>query len=125
MAGIKRVEDLVVYRNSLSYLKDIYTISYSIPHLKHRTQINNSTEAIPPLIAEGFAKQRNPRESSRFYEMAMAESDETVAHLRKAIILSARFPRINATLCNDLIEKYQILLKQLNRLATIWRKFGD
>lgn len=123
MATVKTFKDLRVYQLSLSLLNRIYPISYLIPHLKFRTQIINSSEAIPPLIAEGFAKKRNPVECSRFYEMAMGESDETVAHLTKAIILSRRFRKINSVECKKLIEEYTLLSKQLNRLSQIWRSY--
>jgi len=56
--AIYDVTDLEVYRRSLESLKLIYKISYKIPesHQRLRTQIINSAESIPPLIAEGFAK---------------------------------------------------------------------
>lgn len=121
MEKIKTYKDLLVYRKSLELLNEIYEVAYKIPHMKLRTQIINSSEAIPPIIAEGFSRKRNPKDSSRYYEMAMGESDETCVHLEKAIILSNRFPRIPKVACNKLIKEYNILAKQLNKLATIWR----
>lgn len=124
MVAIRKVEDLRVYQTAMRLLARIYDIAYKIPHLKFRTQLINSTEAVAPLIAEGFAKQRNNKESARFYEMAMTESDESTAHLRKAIILSKRFPRIPVKECEFLIEEYQSLSRQLNKLAQTWRNFS-
>lgn len=124
MTAIRNVEDLRVYQISLELLKRLYEVAYKIPHIKLRTQIINSSEAIAPLIGEGFAKKRNPKEAARFYEMAMAESDETIVHLKKAIILSHRFPRIPTTDCHILIEEYKQLSKQLNKLSQIWRSFS-
>ncbi|MDZ4209679.1 MAG: four helix bundle protein, partial [Candidatus Curtissbacteria bacterium] len=86
--------------------------------------LTNSAEAIAPLLAEGFAKKRNPKEAARFYEIAMGESDEVGTHLLKAIILSKRFSRIPENLCKELIAEYKGLSKQLNKLAQTWRKFG-
>lgn len=88
-------------------------------------QLTKSGEAIPPLIAEGFARRRNPADAARFYEMAMVESDEVVVHLQKAIILSRRFPRIPRTECERLINRYTELSKQLNSLHRTWRKFAE
>lgn len=116
MVSIANVSGLRVYQISFSYLDQIYEIAYQIPHLKPRTQIINSSEAIPPLIAEGFAKRRNLTEMLRFYEMAMAESDETSAHLLKAIILSKRFSRIPKDKCLKLNEDYISLSKQINSM---------
>lgn len=125
MAQIKKVSDLRVYKLSLSLLDQLYEVAYSIPHIKFRTQLVNSGEAIPPLIGEGFARQRNPADAARFYEMAMVESDEVVIHLQKAIILSRRFPRIPKERCKELIEGYTELSKQLNSLRQTWRRFAE
>mgnify|MGYP001576386955 CR=1 FL=1 len=116
MTSIKDVTDLKVYQLSLSYLDRVYFVAYRIPHLKFRTQLINSAEAIPPLIAEGFAKRRNHQEMLRFYEMAMAESDEEIAHFEKAIILSKRFSRIPKDECLKLKEDYKGLSKQINSM---------
>lgn len=116
MASISNVANLRVYQLSLSNLDKIYSVAYSIPHLKLRTQLINSSEAIPALIAEGFAKRRNLKEMLRFYEMAMAESDETSAHLLKAIILSRRFSKIPAGECRKLNDVYIGLSKQINSM---------
>lgn len=109
---------------SLELLDPLYEIAYIIPHLKLRDQIIKSGEAIPPLVAEGFAKKRNPVEAARFYEIAMAESDEVCVHLTKAIILSKRFKKISAAKCRELRRKYTTLSKQLNRLHHTQRSFS-
>ena len=125
MATIKKFEDLRVYQLSLKYLDKLYGVAYKIPHIKFRTQLINSSEAIPPLIAEGFARKRNPADAARFYEMAMVESDEVTVHLTKAIILAKRFKRIPVDECTELIKDYTSLSKQLNRLSKIWRGFSS
>ena len=124
MDEIKTYKDLRVFQLSMEYLDRLYVIAYKIPHLKLRTQIINSSEAIPPLIAEGFSKKRNPKESARFYEMAMAESDEVCVHLMKAKILSKRFNNIPVTDCELLEKNYNSLAKQLNKLSVTWRKYS-
>ena len=124
MAKIKSYKDLRVYQISMKLLDRLYEIAYKIPHIKLRTQLINSGEAIPPLIVEGFAKQRNPKESARYYEMAMAESDEVCVHLSKAIILSKRFKQIPVDECKLLENEYHSLAKQLNKLSVTWRSFS-
>lgn len=123
MSRIKSYEDLRVYQLSIQHLEEIYDVAYKIPHLNLRTQLIKSGEAVPPLIAEGFAKQRNPKEAARFYEMAMAESDEVSVHLTKSIILAKKFPSIPIELCTYLKGKYKSLSKQLNRLSYTWRSY--
>lgn len=124
MADIKKVSDLRVFRISLGLLPELYDVAYAVPHLKLRTQLINSGEAISPLIAEGFSRQRNPADAARYYEMAMVESDEVVVHLQKAIILSHRFSRIPKEKCRKLIKNYTELSKQLNNLRQTWLKFA-
>lgn len=123
-AKIKDVTDLRVYQLSLKHLDDLYDIAYSIPHKKLRTQLINSSEAIAPLIAEGFAKKRNHQEAWRFYEMAMAESDEVIVHLQKGIILSKRFKRIPKEKCEKLSAEYKSLSKQINSMIQAWKRFS-
>lgn len=53
---IKKASDLRVYKLALEYLEDIYDIAYAVPHLKLRTQLTKSGEAIAPLVVEGFAR---------------------------------------------------------------------
>lgn len=116
MSSIKDVTDLKVYRLSLEFLDRLYDLAYRVPHLKLRTQLTNSGEAIPPLITEGFAKRRNHKEMLRFYEMAMAESDEVLSHMEKVIILSKRFPRILKDGPLVLKKDYKGLSKQINSM---------
>lgn len=125
MTSIANVSELRVYQLSLSHLDLVYEVAYKIPHLKLRAQIINSTEAIAPLIAEGFAKRRNLTEMLRFYEMAMAESDEVSAHLLKAVILAKRFPRIPKEACEKLIKDYGSLSKQINSMIQKLRRVTD
>ena len=124
MNDIKTYKDLRVFQLSMEYLDRLYTIAYKIPHIKLRTQLNNSAEAIPPLIAEGFSKKRNPKEAARFYEMAMAESDEVSVHLMKSVILSKRFKQIPVSDCELLEKDYTSLAKQLNKLSVTWRSYS-
>lgn len=122
---IKKSSDLRVYQLSLEYLEKIYLVAYTIPHKKLKIQLINSAEAIAPLIGEGFSRQRNPADAARYYELAMVESDEVVVHLQKAIILSHRFRKIPADLCQKLIGSYTTLSKQLNSLRNVWLKYSE
>ncbi|MDP2861093.1 MAG: four helix bundle protein, partial [bacterium] len=84
MAAIKDVSEIRVYQHALALYPDVIYLVSLIPenYRKQRDQLLNSSVAIAPLIAEGFAKKRNNAEVKRFFEMAMAESDELITHLR-------------------------------------------
>lgn len=122
---IRDVTDLVVYKNSLRLLRPVYRLAGLIPeqHRKLRGQIIESTESIPPLIAEGFAKKRSVAEPKRFFEIALGSSDEAITHLREVKILSETVHRIKPETCGALIEKYKIISKQLNKLIQNWVTF--
>jgi len=123
--AIYDVTDLEVYRRALESLKLVYRLSYQIPenHQRLRTQIVNSAESIPPLIAEGFAKRQSVKEFKRFLNMAMGSSDETITHSREAAILSETFKRIGKNLCSQIENEYKIISKQLNSLIKKWVSF--
>jgi four helix bundle protein len=123
--AIKDVSDLNVYQRALRLLKYIYRLASLIPekHRKLRRQLIEAAEAVAPLIAEGFAKKRNEVECKRFFEMAMAESDETITHLREVIIVAKSYLKIKEKTCNALIEEYKIESKQLQTLIKNWNKY--
>jgi four helix bundle protein len=120
--AIYDVMDLKVYNRALMALKLVYKIVYQTPesHYKLRSQIVSSAESIPPLIAEGFAKRSSGKEFKRFLKMAMGSSDETITHTREIYLLSETVKRIDQNFCNQIIDEYKIISKQLNSLIKNW-----
>ena len=89
-------------------------------HFKLKTQIIESAESIPALIAEGFAKKNSAKEFRRFLRMALGSSDETITHARKTYLLSEIIKRIDKDLSITVGMEYKIISKQLNKLITNW-----
>ena len=120
--AIYDVTDLKVYNRSLNILKNVYILASQIPdsHQRLKTQIINSSESIPPLIAEGFAKRSSSKEFKRFLKMAMGSSDETITHARETYILSNSVRRIDKILCVKVSNEYKIISKELNNLIKKW-----
>ena len=120
--AIYDVTDLKVYNRALPALKLVYRLVRLIPenHYKLHGQIISSAESIPPLIAEGFAKRSSAKEFKRFLKMAMGSSDETITHAREIYLLSETIKRIDQNLCNQVIEEYKIISKQINSLIKNW-----
>lgn len=116
------VTDLDVYNRSLKALDIVYQLEKLIPqsHFKLRVQLTSAAESVPALIAEGFAKRRSDREWKRFLEMAMGSSDEVITQTRSVQILARHVPRIDKNLCNQVIEEYKIISKQINNLRNKW-----
>jgi four helix bundle protein len=125
--AIYDVTDLEVYQRSLSTLKLVYKLVSQIPdlHQKLKTQIINSSESIPPLIAEGFAKRSSSKEFKRFLKMAMGSSDETITHAREIYILSNSVKRIDKALCIKVGNEYKVISKQLNKLIKTWVDYNQ
>lgn len=123
---IKDVTDLEVYTLSLDLLEPLYRLTNLIPpdHRKVKYQANEAGEKIPPQIAEGFAKKKAPREFCRFLSMALGSSDEVITHLREVVILAKTYTRIRIEECDQLIERYKILSRKLNRLLSSWQRFS-
>lgn len=123
---IRDVTDLDVYNLALDLLTPLYRLTNLIPpdHRKIKYQANEAGEKIAPQIAEGFGKKRAPREFCRFLSMALGSSDEVITHLREIKILAENYKRISIKDCDELIDKYKVLSRKLNRLLSSWQKFS-
>ena len=119
---INDVTDLDVYNRSLASLHLVYKLEKQIPnsHAKLRIQFTSSAEGIPAHIAEGFAKRRSDKEWKRFLDIGMGSSDETITHIRAVKILANYLPGIDLQLCDEVIDTYKIISKQLNNLRKKW-----
>jgi len=122
---IKDVTDLEVYRIALDNLEPLYKLANQLPqtHRRLKYQAIEAGEKIAPQIAEGFGKKRSPREFCRYLSMSLGSSDEIITHLREIKIVAKIYTNINPADCDDLIEKYKLLSKKLNKLLTSWQKF--
>ncbi len=122
---IRDVTDLDVYNLSLELLEPLYRLTSLLPsdHRRIKYQANEAGEKIAPIIAEGFGKKQSPREFCRFLSMALGSSDEVISHIREIKILARSYTRINVINCDELIEKYKVLSRKLNKLLSSWRRF--
>jgi four helix bundle protein len=125
MVAVKDVSELRVYQHVLRLFPEMTEFIEYIPikFVKIRKQLSNSSEAIAPLIAEGYAKKRNVIEFKRFIEMGMAESDELITHLRMLKSILKFCSRITPQRCDYFIEEYTIVSKEMNNLSKNWNKF--
>lgn len=116
------VTDLDVYNRSLAALDKLYLLEKQIPtvRFKFRGQLTSAGESVPANIAEGFAKRKSAKEFIRFLNIAMGSSDEVITHSRSLKILGKHVRGINLELCNEVIEDYKVISKQLNKLQKNW-----
>ena len=124
--AIYDVTDLDVYNRSLKILRLVYKLAHQIPdtHIRLRNQLLASSESVPPLIAEGFAKRKSSKEFKRFLSMALGSSDETITHAREIYILCTMVKSLSQELCKDVGEEYKVISKQLNSLIKRWTSYN-
>lgn len=129
MADNKRIisfRDLEVYQKT--YKSALIVMAKIIPQLPDsekydlKDQLSRSSKAIPRLIAEGYAKRHQKFGFHKYLDDAMSECNETVVSLSQCRDIYPNY--INISLCDDLIEDYDIAGRQLYRLAESWSKFS-
>ena len=86
-----------------------------------RDQLSRSTKAVPRLIAEGYTKKHQKAGFQKYIDDAHTESNETIVGLEQCKDLY----NINAELCNQLIDNYDKISRQLFNLAEAWDKFQN
>ena len=87
------------------------------------SQCRRSCQAVPRLIAEGYAKRHQKRGFHKYIDDAMAESNEMMVSVEQCKDL---YPEhIDITICKRLILTYEVISKQLYRLAQSWNKVSS
>ena len=123
---ITSYKDLDVYQRS--YKACILVMTQIVPKLPEsekydlKDQLSRSSKAVPRLIAEGFAKKHQRAGFQKYIDDAMSEANETQVGLCQCRDIYSKF--VNLELCDELIEEYNIIGKQLYRLEESWNKFS-
>lgn len=122
--AIANFKDLEVYQRS--YKGSLVVIKKIIPKLPPEEkfdladQLRRSVKAIPRLIAEGYSKRHQKRGFQKYLDDALAESNETIVSLCHTRDLYNTLPN----LCLKTIKEYEIISKQIYKLALVWVTFG-
>jgi len=123
---IRSFKDLNVYQNS--YASMLMVFKEILPKLPKeeefdlKSQIRRSSKAIPRLIAEGYSKRHQRKGFQKYIDDALAESNETIVSLMQARDLYPNYVEID--LCENLIDSYDKVSRQLYNLAISWDKFN-
>jgi four helix bundle protein len=113
-------EDLRVYQSSFAALRPVHDLVRTFPPHERcdlGSQMRRASKSIPALIAEGYARNRSPRELCSFLAQAIGSANEMEVHLKTARELGYAAPEA----CNRLIDEYEVIGKQLTRLMQYWR----
>ena len=122
---IRGFADLDVYQSSYACMLEVARhILSKLPESEKydlRDQLSRSIKAIPRLIGEGFGKKHQKAGFQKYLDDAMAETNETIVGLNQVKDLYG----IEVDLCESLIKKYDIIARQIFRLAEAWDNFTN
>ena len=76
---------------------------------------------MPRLIAEGYTKKHQKAGFQKYIDDAHTESNETIVGLEQCRDLYG----IDPALCDQLVDNYDKISRQLFRLAEAWDKFKN
>lgn len=79
-------------------------------------------KAIPRLIAEGHSKRHQNKGFRKYIDDALAESNESIVSLSQARDLYSS--SVDLKLCNELIDEYDKISRQLYKLGLSWDNFN-
>jgi four helix bundle protein len=119
-------KDLEVYQRAYSacliVMKDIIPKLPESEKFDLKDQLSRSSKAVPRLIAEGFAKKHQKAGFQKYLDDAMGESNETGVSLCQSKDIYSK--SIDLSICEQLMNEYDIIGKQLYRLREAWSNFS-
>lgn len=122
---ITSYRDLDVYQRAynacLSVMKNIVQKLPAEEKYDLKDQLSRSSKSVPRLIAEGFAKKHQRAGFQKYLDDALGESNETQVGLCQS--RDIYYKNIDIKLCDELINEYDIISKQIYRLRESWNKF--
>ena len=80
-----------------------------------KEQLSSSVDAIPRIIVEGYSRRHQNKQFLKYFEDALAKSNDTIVSLRQAIDLYPTF--IDASLCKELLDTYNKASGLLEKIA--------
>ena len=85
------------------------------------SQMRRASKSIPANIAEGFSKRASVPEFKQYMRMAMGSANEMETHLK----IAGRLGYLQPLELDELVDGYNHIGRQLNRLITTWRRFAQ
>lgn len=111
---MKTHKDLEVWKNSISMVTEIYTITKDYPNSELYglvSQIRRSAVSVPSNIAEG-AGRNHDKENVQFLYIALGSLSE----LETQLIISRNLEYINQKILDEISKKIIIITSQLSGL---------
>lgn len=109
------------YRSSITVLTKIIPKLPKEEHFDLANQLRRSSKAVPRLIAEAYSKRHQRKGFQSLLDDATEESNENIvslSHTKDAY-------KIEIELCEDLIDTYDKISRQLYKLSVAWTSFKE
>ena len=106
-------KDLEIYQLSYKLAIEVHSMSMQLPKYElyeQGSQIRRSSKRIKDTIAEGYGRKKYKAEFVRFLIFAHSSCDETISQIN--MISDIHFPENSLS---DLIDKYELLGKKINK----------
>jgi len=117
--AIRSYEDLEVYQRAMALLPQVHRLALNLPDFERYNladQMRRASKAIPANIAEGYGKKRSAREFKAYLTTALGSNNEMLVHVK----IAASLDYVAQKHCQELIEAYTVIGKQLHRLIQRW-----
>ena len=115
-------EDLEAYKLSMDLLVRVHDVCKRLPpeeKYELGSQMRRASKSIPANVAEGFSKRASVNEFKHYMRTAMASANEMETHLH----VTERLGYLPSAELGELIDGYNHIGRQLNRLITNWKSF--
>lgn len=110
---MKSYRDLDIYKMAYELALEVHKLSLSLPKYElyeQGSQIRRSCKSVKDTIVEGYGRKRYKDDFIKFLTYSQSSCDETMSQLN--MISDIYF---SDKPLNDLIEKYDILGKKINK----------
>jgi four helix bundle protein len=119
---IKSFRDLEVYKESYELAVIVNKEVLKLPDFERFdlvSQLRRASKSIPANIAEGYAKRVSSKEFLKHLTIALGSANEMEVHLE----LTKDLNYWGEAFSDELIDRYQVLGKKLNKLIKNWKTF--
>src|SRR3990167_4445144 len=119
---IQSFKDLRVYQESYQLALESNKAILRLPSSEKYDlvdQLRRASKSIPANIAEGYAKRISEKEFKKYLLSAIGSCNEMVVHISFARDLGFWKPEF----CNNLLNRYDSVGKQLTRLMPHWTRY--
>lgn len=121
--AIRSYRDIEAYQRAMALLPPLHELLHRLPKEEQwelASQLRRASKSVAANIAEGYARRRSANHSRTYLDTALGSANEVIVHLEIAVSLGYLTEEDTAAL----IEGYEIVGKQIYRLAESWRSFG-